>query len=360
MITSWNVRGLNKDAKHREVNSFLYTVQVPIVALLETIVKQINAERIRKSFGSMWNFIDNYSHHHNGRIWLLWKSQEVNIRVLQVEEQYIHIEVLGLDNRTCYLATIVYAYNQLERRLDLWKQIDSLGSNVTIPWIVLGDYNNVRTCQDRIGGNPVSVKEYRDLDDMMQRLGLFEAPTRGCHFTWSNKQSSGVIYSRIDRVIGNVQWFQTFQDVIVEVLPPGISDHSPIRVSCLTPQAGRRTMFKFINCVTRREGFQDVVRYSWCQQAHGTAMHRLWVKLKRLQAPLRPLHKNFTGIQIQIQQARQDLIEAQQNLQTDLFDGNAIDSVKVHTNTLLELHRVEEEFLRQKAKIDWLNLGDGN
>lgn len=97
------------------------------------------------------------------------------------------VEVLDLDKRVQYLATIVYALNQIDRRHALWEKIDCLGNNLSMPWIVMGDYNNVLTCQDRIGGNLVAVNEYKELEDMMQRNGLFEAPSTGCHFTWSNK-----------------------------------------------------------------------------------------------------------------------------------------------------------------------------
>lgn len=68
----------------------------------------------------------------------------------------------------------------------------------------MGDFNNVMTVDDRIGGNPVLEYEYRDLRDMMDRMSLFEKESMGDHFTWSNNHSSGTIYSRIDRVIGNV------------------------------------------------------------------------------------------------------------------------------------------------------------
>lgn len=85
-------------------------------------------------------------------------------------------------------------------------------------WIAMGDYNNVLTSKDRVGGNDVTKSEYRDLTSMMQNNGLFYACTKGSHFTWSNKHTVRVIYSNIDRVIGNIDWFQKYQDVVVEVL----------------------------------------------------------------------------------------------------------------------------------------------
>lgn len=114
----------------------------------------------------------------------MWKDQEGKIKMLQTEEQFIHVEVHSLDNTLQYYATIVYAKNQLDKIRVLWEQIDSLGSNINLPWIVLGDYNSVLYSKDRNGGNQVNVAEYKDLAEMMPRQGLFEVPSKGCHFTW--------------------------------------------------------------------------------------------------------------------------------------------------------------------------------
>lgn len=101
--------------------------------LLETRVKKNNSSKIRMNFSKSWSYIDNYSHHHNGRIWLMWKNHEVRINLLHTEEQFIHVEVLSLNNKLQYYVTIVYAMNQIERRRVLWEKIDSLGDNINHP-----------------------------------------------------------------------------------------------------------------------------------------------------------------------------------------------------------------------------------
>ncbi|CAK8575881.1 unnamed protein product [Lathyrus sativus] len=125
MIVTWNVRGINKEARHREIGSCLSKFNVPVVALFERRVKNKNADNIRKKFGSGWNFADNYMHHDNGRMWILWKYDTVHIKMLENDEQYIHTEVCELDQSTQYAATILHAFNQLEKRKLLWKKIQS-------------------------------------------------------------------------------------------------------------------------------------------------------------------------------------------------------------------------------------------
>lgn len=194
----------------------------------------------------------------------------------------------------------------------------------------------------------------------MQRQGLFEAPTKGCHYTWSDKHQTGGIYSRIDRIIGNVQWFQDFHDAFVEVLLPNISDHSLIRVSRMDAHTKRKYMFKFLNRVTKKEGYQDIVKERWEQRVHENASHRLWQKIKTLQDPIKHLQRSFTDIQTQILQARQELNEAQHTLMSNMFDCYSIENVKRKIDKVIELNQMEESILNQKAKVDWLMLGDGN
>ena len=52
MIVSWNVRGMNKEARHKEVEAYINTMNVPVVGLLETRVKQNKMAHIRQKFGN--------------------------------------------------------------------------------------------------------------------------------------------------------------------------------------------------------------------------------------------------------------------------------------------------------------------
>lgn len=43
---------------------------------------------------------------------------------------------------------------------------------------------------------------------MIMANGLFEIDSIGDKYTWSNKQDGSIIYSKIDRTIANIEWFQ--------------------------------------------------------------------------------------------------------------------------------------------------------
>ncbi|WJX68825.1 hypothetical protein P8452_53158 [Trifolium repens] len=184
----------------------------------------------------------------------------------------------------------------------------------------------------------------------------------GDYYTWSNKHVDGIIYSRIDRVLGNVDWFQLNLDSTLTIMDPGISDHALL---CLSEHVHMQTPlmkshFKFLNCVTHMPNFSDSVAQSWNVPLNGKPMFVLWQKLLRLQPVLRKLSKHITGINITLTKARDDLTQAHILLLLDRMNPHHITQVKRYTEEVIKWSDMEEQMLRQKSKIDWLRLGDGN
>lgn len=220
MIVSWNTRGLNKISKLRDISSRLLELGLDISILIETRVKNTNADKVRSKLNLPGRYEDNYSNHNNGKIWIVWNEYNIDLRVVNSSNQHIHYGIYDNNGSFKYWMTAVYAHNQLDLGKRLWKIIENLQHSRQGPWCVIGDYNNVLTAQDIIGGNLVTKAEYEDLHNMMNVTGLGEMDNTGEFFTWSNKQSRNHIYSRIDRVLDNVSWFQDNCDATLNILPP--------------------------------------------------------------------------------------------------------------------------------------------
>ena len=190
MMVAWNVRGLNKSGKIKEVSSRLHDLHPAIVILIETRVKSNKAPVIRGKLGFRGEYIDNYAAHINGRLWIYWDNSKLNIRCLLKTSQAIHCGVYDVVGNFKFWLTAVYALNRLEDRKLLWKTIEKICKSYQGPWCLIGDYNNVANAQDRIGGNIVTESEFEDFQGMLTKIGLSEMDTTGDFFTWSNKQST--------------------------------------------------------------------------------------------------------------------------------------------------------------------------
>lgn len=359
MIASWNVRGLNKAGKLREISSRLLELQPEIAILIETRVKENKATKVREKLRLNGNYLDNYTCHENGRLWIHWDLNRVDVKCASRASQLIHCGVYDVTGNFKFWLTAIYASNALDRRKILWKDIEKIHETHQGAWCVVGDYNNVAKAQDRIGGKMVTKAEFVDLQNMMDVTGLSEMDSIGDFFTWSNKRSADPIYSRIDRVLANVLWFQENTDKVLNVLPPNVSDHSLLY---LNADHARRThgSFKFNNYMVDIAGFKEVVQESWKQPTKGSPMGVLWHKLKRLKQVLKDFNKHANDIKQKIVKARQKLHNAQNELINCRFDSQKMEVVKQLTEDVIRWNSMEDNYMMQKAKLDWLKMGDDN
>lgn len=162
----------------------------------------------------------------------MWKPTSLDLKNLHFTDQVIHCEVYNHKGEFAYYLSTIYTHNQITKRKVLWYAIEEHSKNIKGPWIIIGDFNNVLKINDRIRGKEVHNKECVDLESMMQTIGLTEHDTRGSPYTWSNKHTTGVIYSRIGRAICNIVRFLKYPDSDLEILNPHISDHPPWELLC--------------------------------------------------------------------------------------------------------------------------------
>lgn len=122
----------------------------------------------------------------------------------------------------------------------------------------------------------MTEKEYVDLTKMMERTRLAEMDSTRDYYTWSNKHTKGIIYSRIDRVLSNLPRFQSQMNTTLQVLPPNVSDQCILYLANQNHVTRRKPKFKFINCVVSMEGYEAVVAHSYEALLTGRPMYVLW------------------------------------------------------------------------------------
>lgn len=359
MLISWNVRGLNKSGKLKEISSHLHKLQAEIIVLIETKVKENKVPKIREKLQVKGTYFDNYKDHANGRIWLVWDNTKVELQYVKSSSQLLHCSVHDLAGNFKFWLTTVYAHKQIDKRKMLWKELGDINRIQQGPWCVIGDFNNVAKSQDRLGGKRVTEYEYVDFQDMLDHTGLNEMDNVGEFYTWSNKQSDNPIYSRIDRILANIEWLQDHGHATLTILPPHVSDHAILYLN-VPDSVKRRKQFRFNNGWVHSNMYYEIVEQSWKKNIDGTPMYILWHKLKRLQTDLLKLNNFIADIQRQKEQARIDLKQAYVELSTDRMDGRQIEKVKQLTDKVIYWNEVDNKMLMQRIKIDWLRMGDDN
>ena len=86
----------------------------------------------------------------------------------------------------------------------------------------------------------------------------------------------------------------------------------------------------------------------------------MWQKLQRLKPELVQLGRSMTNARQELVKARRDLDLAQNAITHNRIDGNLIYTVKKCTERVINWNEMEGNMLRQRAKVDWLRMGDEN
>ena len=241
----WNIRGLNETSKHGEVRKIIFEQKLDILGLVETKVKSVNKNRIIQGVFRDWNCLANYDSHNFGRIWIGWNPDNVELSKFSESDQVVYCKIKHLESRVQFTASFVYGFNDDRERRPLWSNLiyhARIFSNE--PWVVLGDFNAIRSLQENEGGQKRWNSAMEEFDRCLQDSEFIDLRYLGIQFTWRNKRGGhGCVVRMLDRVLVNERWHLTFQQAMAEFLPLGVSDHSPIVVH-LGLQVERRKPFQ--------------------------------------------------------------------------------------------------------------------
>ncbi|XP_074288216.1 uncharacterized protein LOC141613383 [Silene latifolia] len=120
---------------------------------------------------------------------------------------------------------MIYAFNGLNERIELWKVLKEISTSCTDPWLLLGDFSVVLSPIKRLGGNS-SDAEMQHFQDCISIYGMEDIPATRALFTWSNKREpADKVYSRLDRAMGNQEWLDAYCDSVAHFHPKGLFDH---------------------------------------------------------------------------------------------------------------------------------------
>lgn len=268
---------------------------------------------------------------------------------------------MSRNQQTDCIITIVYGFNTLEQRKELWNQLENLAKSIRKPWIIWGDFNAIISPQDRLKGAPITGHEIKDFAECIQQLMINQLPWKGDYYTWTNKQQgSDRIWSRIDRAFGNTKLMLQYGHLMTEYKLPHISVHCPIMIYINMKESRVKAAFKFFNVWATHKDFLQLVEEEWKHIYYPHKMRNFWAKQKALREKLRRLNEaEFKGITTRINQAREDLKEIQHNLRQHYSDEQATEEKKVICQ-LEQWSLIEESALQQKARAKWIKLEDAN
>ncbi|GKA91486.1 putative RNA-directed DNA polymerase [Tanacetum coccineum] len=201
----------------------------------------------------------------------------------------------------------------------------------------------------------------REFKECVADIEVFDVHNTGLQYTWNQKpKGKDGILKKLDRIMANMAFSNDFVGAHAIFKPYRNSDHSP-SILCI-PTAGndKPKPFKFFNVLTKHERFRDIVNETWNIDVSGFFMFRIVKKLKFMKKPFRKLMYDKGNLHANVDRLHGELDQIQSYLDKDPFNQNLREREAVCVVEFNQAILVEERFLKQKAKINWLKDGDAN
>ncbi|XP_026443892.1 uncharacterized protein LOC113344036 [Papaver somniferum] len=232
-IVCWNIRGLN-DLNRRDIVKKKVRDWKPSILLLQETKLQLCTDLIAwHCWGNKHvKWIDSPSQGSSGGILFFWDSSKIEVTDFLMGPFSITLLCKTISSSFQWMFTGIYApcASYTEDVKLFWREIKEVRSFWQYPWVIRGDFNEIRFCHERYMGS--------DYTDGMERFNRFipkhhliDLPLIGATYTWTNNQVQSVKI-RIDRLLISLSWELEFPNVIQQALPHPVSDHSPIALIC--------------------------------------------------------------------------------------------------------------------------------
>lgn len=208
-LLSWNCRGLGNLQIFNALKKVIRIEKPNIVFLMEkkSDVDWMKIVRDHNGFKESYIVPSDGS---SGGLALFWNS-EIKMQVLSSSLSYI--DGIVNEGSTSNKWHMIGFYGNLDtsRRVESWKLLNSLFAVSPLPWLVIGDFNEIKLASEKEGGALRPKQQMAHFNSIVNSCGLREVEHVGLKFTWIYQRSDGYqIRERLDRALVNSDWTSMF------------------------------------------------------------------------------------------------------------------------------------------------------
>ncbi|GAV87013.1 hypothetical protein CFOL_v3_30439 [Cephalotus follicularis] len=182
----------------------------------------------------------------------------------------------------------------------------------------MGDFNVSRYPHEHSRMHPCITKSMHEFNDCITTSELEDIRCVGNRFTWSNKRAGrDAISKKIDRALGNWEWFRQYTFSVAHFMQPGVSAHSPIVLQLSLATGNENRPCKFSNIWADHQDFLPLVAKVWAQNYGSNPLEDIILNLKQLKGELKSFNrKYFHKPEKRVSNAREELVKIQEKLDT--------------------------------------------
>ncbi|GJU64033.1 RNA-directed DNA polymerase, eukaryota [Tanacetum coccineum] len=351
---------LGHKTKKEWIKALTNKYKLNVVAIQETKISNVSHMDVKFMWGnSNYDYVCSDSLGSSGGILCVWEASIFKKDYVTISDNFVAIYGTWLPSNSKILFVVIYAPQQASCKRILWDYVSSLLGRWNGEAIIMGDFNEVRSSDERRGScfNPSSARRF---DQFNSSSGLVDVKLEGYTFTWSHP--SALKMSKLDHFLVSDGIFSLFPSITALCLDRHLSDHRPILLREVhldfspTPFRVYHSWFNFV-------GFDDMVEHTWRSFTHsdGNGMIRFKKKLQDLKIIMR---RWVNDKRIHLSGSKREIVYELGVIDKDLDRGVVSDDCILRrlelTRQLHNINEMEAKDSIQKAKVKWAIKGDEN
>ncbi|XP_074336668.1 uncharacterized protein LOC141673834 [Apium graveolens] len=266
-----------------------------------------------------------------------------------------HVDVIFNENNVPkWRMSCFYGMPERTRRKQSWELIYKLSTVSTLPWCIMGDFNDLLYPTDKEGTHPHPNYLMNGFRNALEMSSLSEIDLSGGRFTWEKGRGTNAwVKERLDRGFANANWWSLFPLCNLKVVATAVSDHEAIFLQLVEATVSKKTFrFKFENTWLKEPSFISDVKNCW----ENLPMSHLMIKLMSVSRFMEKWGRDFFNKfkeKVRRQKAIIDLLR-------ERTDDHSVREYLKARDKLNDILLHEELYWKQRAKLFWLREGDEN
>ncbi|XP_019160043.1 PREDICTED: uncharacterized protein LOC109156647 [Ipomoea nil] len=222
---SWNCRGLGNSMAVHVLLGFVNKYKPDILFLCETLSNASKMEQVRIKL-KYENCLTVEATRRGGGLALLWNGG-LDVEVVGYSNHYIDTVVRQNGNRWRF--TGFYGSPKRHQRHISWNILRYLSSLNDLPWVLMGDLNDILDAREKMGRVPHPQWLMRGFREAVRASGLFDFPFEGYQYTWDRgRGTENWVREKLDRILVSGNWMDLFTEARAWSIEGSSSNHMPL------------------------------------------------------------------------------------------------------------------------------------
>jgi len=155
--------------------------------------------------------------HKAGSLAMLWK-EEITLHIQTYSQNHIDAHIMT-DPANPWRLTGFYGRLKEHRRHESWSYLRYLHTRASLPWVCLGDFNEILNSVEKQGRLPKPNRLMEAFCNTLLHCGLIDMGYWGNMFTLRNGRPwDAFVQERLDRACATLDWRERFPQVVVNHL----------------------------------------------------------------------------------------------------------------------------------------------